>query len=357
VIRPHFDFIGKKWIWFAASGTIIVIGLIAVLLGGLHFGVEFQGGTLLDIKFAKTQPSVAEIRKTVAPFKMEESVIQLKEGNEALIRTRRLSTTEVNEVENALKKSLKVTAVSTTTVGPGWGDQVTNGAIKALLFSLLVLVIYISIRFEYKMALASLVAIFHDIFVVIGVYAILGLVADRLSGGALAFLPQEVTPNTVAALLTILGYSLYDNIVVFHRIQENTPLIGKRTYSEMANDSVNQVLLRSINTSLASLIPIVVLLLFGGDTLKDFAFVLFVGMISGAYSTIFIGSPVFAMLKEIEPRYRVARERFAGAREAMPLAEAGERLAEEFEGPEPAPSQARATAAQKAKKKKKKKRR
>lgn len=273
-MASNFDFIGRRTVWFAASGSVIVIGLIAVLLGGLKFGIEFQGGTLLDAKFRGSPPSVAQVRRAVTPFKMAGSVIQPKEGNEVIIRTRRLTTSEVDEVEKALQRQFKVTSISTTTVGPGWGEQVTNGAVRALIFSLFVLLLYISFRFEYKMAIAAAAAIFHDIFVVTGVYALIGLSYGFLSGLGLTFIPREVTPNTVAALLTILGYSLYDNMVVFHRIQENTPLIGKRTYSQMANDSLNQVLMRSINTSLTALIPVTVLLLFGGTTLKDFAFVL-----------------------------------------------------------------------------------
>lgn len=311
--RFHFEFIGRKWLWFAISGTIIGLGIIAILLGGLKFGIEFQGGTLLDIKFAKTVPSVAEMRKTVTPFKMEDSVIQPKEGNEMLVRSHRLSNAETTQVQAAIKKAFAVKAINTTTVGPQWGQQVTSGAIKALIFSLLVLLAYISLRFEYKMAVAAIVALFHDILVVIGVYALVGLSYNVLSGAGLTFFPREVTPNTVAAILTILGYSLYDTIVVFHRIQENTPLIGKRSYSVMANDSINQVLIRSINTSLTALIPVTVLLIFGGTTLKDFAFALLVGLVSGAYSSIFIASPILAMWKEIEPRYRVARERFGTA--------------------------------------------
>lgn len=357
-MRYHFNFIGRKNLWFAISGGIIAIGLIAVLLGGLRLGIEFEGGTLIDAKFTGKVPAIAEVRKTIKPFKLGDSVIQSKEGNELLIRTKRLSNDEKDKVQTAIEKAFKVKDINTTTVGPEWGQQVTSGAIKALLFSLLVLLIYISLRFEYKMAVAAIIALFHDILVVIGIYALVGLGFNFLNGIGLTFFPREVTPNTVAALLTILGYSLYDTIVVFHRIQENTPLIGKRTFSDMTNDSVNQVLMRSINTSLTALIPVTVLLAIGGETLKDFAFALFVGLISGAYSSIFIASPILAMWKEIEPRYRVARERFGGGmKETVPLAEAGERVSEEFEGPEVTPTQARAVAAQKAKKKKKKKRR
>lgn len=306
----NFNFIGRKKIWFAASGAVIAIGIVAILLNGLNFGIEFQGGTLLDISFKGKAPTVGSVRKVLNPFRLGDSVIQPKEGNELLIRTTRLSAEDTDKVQAALKKEFKIEEINTTTVGPGWGSQVTNGAVKALFFSMLVLLIYISIRFEYKMAVAAIAALFHDIVIVVGIYALVGLTYSTLAGAGLSFLPREVTPNTVAALLTIMGYSLYDTVVTFHRVQENTPFIGKRTYSQLVNDSVNQVFMRSINTSLTSLIPVTVLMLFGGETLKDFAFALFVGLLSGTYSSMFIASPILAMWKEAEPKYRIQRERY-----------------------------------------------
>ncbi len=306
--RFHIEFIGRKWLWFSISGAIIVVGLLSIMLGGLKWGVEFQGGNQFDVKFKKA-PTITEIRKVLTNMKLANNTIQpVGSGNEYLVRTPRLSVDTRVEVQKALKKNFPVTDISARDIGPGWGKQVTDGAIKALIASLFILLLYISVRFEFKMAVAALVALVHDALIVVGVYATLGLIEAKLGA---AWIPSEVTPNTVAALLTILGFSLYDTIVVFHRIRENTELIGKRTYSRMANDSINQVLMRSINTSLTALIPVFVLLMFGGSTLRDFAFAMFVGLISGAYSSIFIASPILAMWKEIEPRYRLIRERIA----------------------------------------------
>jgi preprotein translocase SecF subunit len=358
--RFHINFIGRKWLWFGISGGIILVGLIAVLLGGLHWGVEFQGGNQYDVRF-KTTPTVAEVRASLDKLKLGEATIQqVGTKNEYLIRTARLSASTRTEVTAALKKDFKVTDISTRDIGPGWGKQVTDGAVKALIASLLILLLYISIRFEFKMAVAALLALVHDALIVIGVYAAVGLLETKLG---LTWIPTEITPNTVAALLTILGFSLYDTIVVFHRIKENTELIAKRTYSMMANDSINQVLMRSVNTSVTALIPVTVLLLFGGQTLKDFAFAMFVGLISGAYSSIFIASPILAMWKETEERYSLIRARLASAPQAKKQeatrsdsteASSDVDSLESAETPAPKPQ---LTAAQKAKKKKKKKKR
>lgn len=308
--RFHIQFIGRKKLWFGISGTIIVIGIISMMLGGLKWGVEFQGGNQYDVKFKKA-PSVEAIRKTLTSLKLGESTIQpVGAGNEYLIRTTRLSADTRVQVQAALRKDFRVTDISTRDIGPGWGQQVTDGAWKALIASFVVLLLYISIRFEFKMAVAAMLALFHDGFVVVGIYALVGLIEAK---AGLTWIPSEITPNTVAALLTILGFSLYDTIVVFHRIKENAEIIGKRTYSMMVNDSMNQVLMRSINTSLTALIPVFVLLIFGGQTLKDFAFAMFVGLISGAYSSIFIASPILALWKETEPRYTMIREKLAMA--------------------------------------------
>ncbi len=377
--RFHFEFIGRKKVWFGISGTIIILGIIAMMLGGLKWGVEFQGGNQFDVKFKKA-PTVEAIRTTLATLKLGQSTIQpVGTGNEYLIRSERLSGDTRGQVETALKKAFPVTDISARDIGPGWGQQVTDGAWKALIASMFVLLLYISIRFEFKMAVSAILALFHDGLVVVGIYALVGLLEAKLG---LAWIPSEITPNTVAALLTILGFSLYDTIVVFHRIKENAEIIGKRTYSIMVNDSMNQVLMRSINTSLTALIPVFVLLIFGGQTLKDFAFAMFVGLISGAYSSIFIASPILALWKETEPRYIMVREKLARGGKGEAAASSKERTtptetkgftpeapqagniitgvtSDEVGMPPPAmtPTPKQKTAAQKAKKKAKKKKR
>jgi len=368
--RFHIEFIGRKWIWFSISGAIIAVGIVAMLFGGLKWGVEFQGGNQFDVAFKKAT-SVTEIRKVLTTMKLGNSTIQpVGRSNEYLIRTPHLSKTAQSNVKNALNKAFELKDISTRDIGPGWGRQVTDGALKALIASLLMLLLYISIRYDFKMAVAAIVSLVHDGLIVLGVYAAVGLVETKLN---LTFLPTEVTPNTVAALLTILGFSLYDTIVVFHRIRENAEHIGKRTYSRMTNDSINQVLMRSVNTSSAELIPIIALLFFGGETLKDFAFAMLLGLIAGAYSSIFIASPILAMWKETEERYRLIRQKLASAPQAKtpiaPAAETPSPLRGEDRGEGAIPAQTseeeadltapkpQMSAAQKAKKKKKKKRR
>ena len=366
--RYNFEFIGRKWLWFGISGAIILVGLVATLLGGLTWGVEFQGGNQFDVRFKKA-PTVNEVRHVLNDMKLGANTIQpVGSGNEYLIRTPRLSSKTRTEVQTELKKNFEVKDISTRDIGPGWGRQVTDGALKALIASLFILFIYLSIRFEFKMAVATLIALVHDALVVVGIYAIIGLIEQNLG---IAYIPTEITPNTVAALLTILGFSMYDTIVVFHRIKENAEFIGKRTYSRMANDSINQVLMRSVNTSLTELIPVFVLFAFGGETLKDFAFAMFLGLISGGYSSIFIASPILAMWKETEPKYRMQREKY-GTLESKPAVvevtsttaapdtsiSSPPRGEDEGEGAvEPAQPKPQLSAAQKAKKKKKKKKR
>lgn len=292
------DFMGRKKIWFTISGIVIAVGLLALAIRGLNFGIEFKGGTAFDLRL-KESAQTSEIRKELSPLGLGRSVIQpvgRPENNEVLIRTRELSSQEQERVVKALdeKWGVDASALDVQTVGPGWGANVTRAALVALGLSFTALLIYISWRFEFKMAVAALAALFHDLLITVGIYALVG---------------REVTPNTVAALLSILGYSLYDTIVVFHRVLENSSRIGRRTYSAMVNDSINEVLVRSINTSLTTLLPVTALLFLGGEVLRDFAFALFVGITSGAYSSIFTASPILSVWKESEPRYRALRAR------------------------------------------------
>ncbi|MFH1736885.1 MAG: protein translocase subunit SecF [Actinomycetota bacterium] len=364
--RFHIEFIGRKWIWFSASSVVIVVGLIAVMLGGLKLGVEFQGGNQFDVRFKKA-PAISDVRETLDKLKLGASTIQpVGSGNEYLIRTSRLSSETRIQVQTALKKDFDVKDISTRDIGPGWGKQVTDGAVKALIASFFILLIYISIRFEFKMAVATIVALFHDALIVVSVYSVIGLIEQKIG---LAYIPTEVTPNTVAALLAILGFSMYDTIVVLHRIKENAGFIGKRTYSQMTNDSINQVLMRSVNTSMTELIPVFVLFAFGGETLKDFAFAMFVGLISGVYSSLFIACPVLAMWKETEPRYVMQREKYGALEGKPPAVKVSSPLGGEGKGEGDVTAEAPAedseitkpkpqlSAAQKAKKKKKKKKR
>ncbi|TET52818.1 MAG: protein translocase subunit SecF, partial [Actinobacteria bacterium] len=201
-----------------------------------------------------------------------------------------------DKVVKAISAQYKVEDEQFEQVGPGWGAEITRRALWALVLSLVGLLIYISFRFEFKMAVAAIVALLHDIAVTIGIYSLVG---------------RDVAPATIAALLTILGYSLYDTIVVFHKVGENTAKIGKESYGSMVNRSLNQVLMRSINTSITSLLPVFAILFFGGETLKDFAFALAIGMISGVYSSLMVASPLLVFWKEKEAYYGNLKRKYA----------------------------------------------
>ncbi|MDI6844396.1 MAG: protein translocase subunit SecF [Anaerosomatales bacterium] len=299
--RVYIDFLGKKNVFFAISGVLIAVSIAALVLKGLVFGIEFQGGTVMTLK---TKPGVTaeQVRKALETAGVPDArnaTIQTTQDGSFLVRT---SESDPQKAGEAFLKvvdelGLPKQEVTVTTIGPGWGRSVTRSALTALAISIFAILLYISVRFEYKMSVTAVLALVHDALIVLGIYAISG---------------REVTPNTIAALLTILGYSLYDTIVVFHRIRENTRTLTKKTFTEAANDSINQVLARWVNTSLTSIIPVTMLFVFGGETLKDFAFALLVGMISGAYSSVGVASTVYSVWKETEPRYQALRKKQAG---------------------------------------------
>jgi SecD/SecF fusion protein len=297
--KPYIDFMGKRNVFFIVSALILAVAVGALIFKPLNLGIEFKGGTIITLN--NTQgATIAQVRAAAAAAGVPDAEVQ------ATDRGFRVRSTEVKSVTaeqqaSVLAASLKVasTDLQVSTIGPEWGTDITNKAMLALVVSLIAILVYISIRFEYKMAVTGVIALVHDALITLGIYALLG---------------RPVTPNTVAALLTILGYSLYDTIVVFHRIRENTQSLSKTTFMQMANDSLNQVLARWVNTGLSSLIPVVCLLLLGGETLRDFAFALTIGLVSGAYSSVAVASPLYAMWKEREPRYLALAKKFAGAK-------------------------------------------
>lgn len=295
--RRDFQFMKYKYVWFGVSGVLILVSIIALATLGLEFGVDFTGGTEISIK-AKTGTELSDIRDVMAEFGFEDAKIQEGTGSVFIIRTSSLDEKQKTEVAEALeKKGVLEEVLQVNDVGPGWGAQVTRQAIIALAIFLVAMLIYISLRFEFKMAVCAIAALFHDIIITIGVYALVG---------------RQVNPATLIAVLTILGYSLYDTIVVFDRIKENTDQLtrqSRKSYTESVNDSINQVLMRTINTSLTTLVPIVALLIFGGATLQDFAFALFIGVVAGTYSSIFFATPLLAMWKETEPKYKAFQQR------------------------------------------------
>jgi preprotein translocase subunit SecF len=347
--ETRFDFVGKRKIWFAISTAIIVLGIVSIVLrGGLNLGIEFKGGTEWTI----AAPGVTQAQATDAlkgTGIIDPTVELLGSGNKQTLNVQsdlnHLTQKQQDAVSQNVKNSLlaltaanapktaprsttttsttaasttttSTTAASTTTttpatntpsqpsadkisitnVGPTWGSSITNKAIEALIIFFIVVAVYISIRFEPKMALAAFIAMLHDVLVAVGIYSIFNF---------------QVTPDTVVAILTILGYSLYDTVVVFDRVRDNTKGIGssgRLTYPQLINLSMNQTLARSINTSMVAILPVLAVLLIGAQllgatTLQSYGLALFIGLLSGAYSSIFIASPVLCMMKERESRW------------------------------------------------------
>lgn len=300
--RFNIDFMGNRNIMFAISGLLIVVAIAALAFRGLTFGVEFTGGTVINVVNARTI-TIEQMRKAFGDAGINNAQVQESTVNNVrgfIVRTEvtdaKVANADVAKVAAATK--LPEAEFQVTTIGPGWGKNVTNKALQALAVSLLAILLYVSLRFEYKMSVTAIVAIAHDILITLGIYALVG---------------WEISPNVIAALLTIVGYSLYDTIVVFHRIKENAQGLVKQSFMSMANESINEVLVRSLNTTFSSLIPVVVLLFFGGATLKDFALALTIGLGVGAYSSIGVAAPLFAMWKETEPKYAALAKKFAKA--------------------------------------------
>jgi len=276
------DFVGGWKLWFAISGVLLLAGLAAIALGNLNFGIDFEGGAKFTAASAERELSVSEVRDALPDFAARDAVIQ-RAGDGYEVRTPVLSLSESREVKDALNDALGA-EVSVTSVSPTFGGQIRNQALQAVAAAMLIIVAFISIRFEFAFALAAMVALVHDILITVGFYAIVG---------------REVNLVTVVAVLTVLGYSLYDTIIIFDRVRENAPTVGynRRRFDETINTSIRQVVRRSIYTSLCTLIPITALLIFGESTLSDFAFALLVGILAGTYSSIFIASPVLSLYK------------------------------------------------------------
>jgi preprotein translocase SecF subunit len=361
--EPHLNLVGRRNWWFALSGFVLLLSLIGLFVRGLNFSIEFTGGSLLEFD-NRSGASVADYQAIVSRFGVREATVEIVGSGTVDIKTESLTelgltqttpspsptstpsptgtpsptptatgspspsptatapatpspspvaspgavpTLRGDQLRQALAQTagISVNDINEQDVGPSWGRTISRKMFTALVIFLLAVTLYITLRFEVKMAAGALVALGHDVIITAGIYALVG---------------REVTPETVIAILTILGWSLYDTVVIYDRIKENSEsaaAVARDTYSGVVNNSLNQTLMRSVNTSLVVLLPIGALLLFGGQTLKDFAFALFIGVATGAYSSVFIGAPVLALLKEREPRYQQIRTR-AAARAARP---------------------------------------
>jgi preprotein translocase subunit SecF len=310
--EAHFNIIGRFRLWATISGVVLLLSLVGLFGRHLNLSIDFKGGTAFTVPLQR-EVTVPDAESALSEFNLSDVRPQITTAasgqKEMFVRTPHIADRDklakVQQKLATLAGLSSVNDVSLTDVGPTWGKQISSKALRGLIVFLVLVTIYISLRFEPKMAVGALAALFHDLLATAGIYALFGI---------------PVTPATVIALLTLLGFSLYDTVVVFDKVRENAAAMattGRIPYTDVVNNSVNQVLMRSINTSLSVLLPIAALLfvgviLFHATTLEDLAVALFIGTIVGTYSSVFIASPILAVLKEREPRYRALRARLAG---------------------------------------------
>jgi preprotein translocase SecF subunit len=293
----RFDFIGKRKIWFILSLIVVLFGVAGYFIqGGFNFGIDFLGGSLIEVEFDGAT-DVGQIRDVLEDAGYGSSIIQQTDNNKYIIRIKAEEIGKSLEIEekarilDALDEGLGINPVllQDRTVNPGFGSILIRNALMAMAISLAGILIYVWIRFEFRFGATAIVTLAHDVLITLGVYAILN---------------REINTSTIAALLTIIGYSLNDTIVVFDRIRENTPRARTLGYSNIVNQSVNMTLTRSINTSITSLFPVILLLILGTSALKDFALALTIGIITGTYSSIFFASPILVVWNNRFSKYK-----------------------------------------------------
>ncbi|GAA3657500.1 protein translocase subunit SecF [Nonomuraea antimicrobica] len=299
------DFVGQWKLWYSLSGFLLLISIAGLVFnGGLNLGVEFRGGTVFTFK--TEQATVEQVRTTVIDEGVHQAIVQSAGETGWRVTTESLPENTREQVQSEIAKDYNIPAgqVSVQAIGPSWGGEVSQKAWIGLGVFMLAIILYLSMAFEPKMALAAVVALVHDLVITAGIYAWSGF---------------EVTPATMLGFLTILGYSLYDAVVVFDMIKEVTAKLGhtsKQTYSMAANNALNHTLIRSLNTSLVAILPVAAILfigttLLGAGTLKDLSLALFVGMIVGTYSSLCVATPLLVTLKEREPKYQAIAKRLA----------------------------------------------
>jgi preprotein translocase subunit SecF len=303
-----YDFVKNRKIWYGISILITITAIVGLAVRGLNMGIEFQGGAVFTTP-KNTNVSVAQAEEYAEEASGHDAIVQQLGDGSLRIQVAGIDTGAADKIKESLAEDIKVDAeqINADLVGPSWGDQIANKAWQGLGIFMVLVVIYLAIAFEWRMALAAFVALIHDITITVGIYALVGF---------------EVTPGTVIGLLTILGYSLYDTVVVFDSLKEQTKDITKQTrwtYSEIANRSINSTLVRSINTTVVALLPVAGLLFIGGGVLgagmlNDISLSLFVGLAAGAYSSIFIATPLVADLKELEPSMKALKKRVMAKR-------------------------------------------
>ena len=280
----NIDIIGKRKSWFTLSAVLLVVGVIFLITQGLNLGIDFTGGTIMQFSFDQQVPN-SEIRNILSEVGIsKDSVVQQTENNGVQFKTVKLSQDQVVEIQNKIEAKYPSTEMlKTSAVGPTIGNELKANALKALIIAAIAIVIYISVRFEFRFAMAAILALLHDVLIVLGAFAILG---------------REINSPFVAALLTIVGYSINDTIVIFDRIREQMKYSKKKTFEGLSNQALLDTLPRSINTSATTLLPILAILILGGTTIQTFMIALLIGMLSGTYSSIFVASPILVEWNE-----------------------------------------------------------
>ncbi|KAF0647173.1 MULTISPECIES: protein translocase subunit SecF [Streptomyces] len=304
-----YDFVAKRMLWYGVSILITITAIVGLGVRGLNMGIEFKGGAVYTTP--STTVSASQAEKVAEEAAGHDAIVQELGTGGLRIQVSGLDTEAANSLKDEIAAGVDVPVKDITAelVGPSWGEQIANKAWTGLGVFMVLVVVYLAIAFEWRMAVAALIALIHDLTITVGVYALVGF---------------EVTPGTVIGLLTILGYSLYDTVVVFDGLKESTKDITKQTrytYSEIANRSLNGTLVRSINTTVVALLPVAGLLFIGGGflgagMLNDISLSLFVGLAAGAYSSIFIATPLVADLKERDPQMKALRKRVLAKRAA-----------------------------------------
>lgn len=325
--ETSFNIVENRKRWYSVSAVFLLISLGALIVQGLHLGLEFKGGASFTLN--KPNVSIEQVRTSVENIDIPGEIIVQKIGDSKVrVQTGALTSAESTAIETALTTTFGVSSesIDTQLIGPSWGKEITKKALYGLVAFLLSVMLFLTLAFEPKMAIAAIVAVVHDVFITVGIYALVGF---------------DVTPATVIGFLTILGYSLYDTVVVFDKVRENTKSVAatnKQTYSQAANLAVNQTIVRSANTSIIALLPVASILfvgagLLGAGTLKDLSLALFIGLVVGTYSSIFIAPPFLAQLREKEPAMQALAKRVAARGGAAPVAEVKAPRASTGKGP------------------------
>ena len=292
--KKKFDFIKNRKKAFLISAVVILISIISIVFQGFNFGIDFAGGTIFQIKF-DNPVSITEVRNQLGEFNLRQSTIQDLSDTEFLVRTEKINPEKIKEILAVFEEKLsELEVLRIESVGPVIGENLKKTALYALLFAFIGIIIYITVRFEFRYSIISILALTHDCLIVLGIFSLL---------------QKEITISIIAAVLTIVGYSLNNTIVILDRLRENIKLKTRESFENIVNLSINQSLSRTINTALTTVLPVLAIYFFGGSILSDFALALFIGMVAGTYSSIFIASPLLIEWKNIyKERHRVVRK-------------------------------------------------